>query len=182
MTISNKEAALLGLLCEGAKHPYELEKIIEDREMRYWTEISMSSIYKLLRKLENEKYVSSTKKITNENRVTKTYKVTNKGKEAMKEKLREIISSWEKPKRPIDIAMSNLYLLEKNEVFDCFNKYVTTIDEMIKCYKDLKEYLEKHCPISNVQLANRPIQMLQAEKKWIKEFLKEYENETTQTI
>lgn len=53
--ISNKEMALLGLLSEKPKHAYEIENDIKERDMRYWTEISKSSIYKLLNKLEKKK-------------------------------------------------------------------------------------------------------------------------------
>ena len=56
--ISNKETALLMLLAEQSMHAYQIEKIVEEREMRFWTEISMSSIYKLLNKLAREKLIS----------------------------------------------------------------------------------------------------------------------------
>jgi len=50
--LTNAEAALLGLLSERPMHPYQIEKEVRSRDMRFWTELSMSSIYKLLRKLE----------------------------------------------------------------------------------------------------------------------------------
>ena len=58
-TLSNKETALLMLLSEQPMHAYQIEKIVEQRAMREWTEISMSSIYKLLRKLEARRLISS---------------------------------------------------------------------------------------------------------------------------
>ena len=53
-SLSNAEAALLGLLAEKPMHPYQIEQEVRYRDMRFWTELSMSSIYKLLRKLERE--------------------------------------------------------------------------------------------------------------------------------
>ena len=52
--ISNIEAAILGLLCERPQYGYEIEKIIEKRNMRNWTEIGFSSIYYILKKLEEK--------------------------------------------------------------------------------------------------------------------------------
>ena len=46
------ETALLGLLSEGPMHPYRIEKEVRERKLRSWTDLSMSSVYKLLVKLE----------------------------------------------------------------------------------------------------------------------------------
>ncbi len=70
--LSNSEAALLGLLSEEPMHPYKIDQEFEYRDMRSWTELSMSSIYKLLRKLEKEQLVNSEKIISSENRLQKT--------------------------------------------------------------------------------------------------------------
>ncbi|MCY7144283.1 PadR family transcriptional regulator, partial [Streptococcus gordonii] len=39
------EELILGLLAEQPRHGYQIEKLIEDREMRRWTEVGFSSIY-----------------------------------------------------------------------------------------------------------------------------------------
>ena len=44
ITISNKETALLMLLTERPMHAYQIERVVKDRDMRLWTEMSMSSI------------------------------------------------------------------------------------------------------------------------------------------
>ncbi|MBC8375118.1 MAG: PadR family transcriptional regulator, partial [FCB group bacterium] len=80
-TISNAEAALLGLLAEKPKHPYQIEKDVEYREMRTWTDLSMSSIYKLLKKLEDQKLVTSEMVLTEDNRARKIYSISEAGRE-----------------------------------------------------------------------------------------------------
>lgn len=50
--ITNAEYALLGLLMERPSHGYDLERIIQARGMREWTELAFSSIYFILNKLE----------------------------------------------------------------------------------------------------------------------------------
>jgi DNA-binding PadR family transcriptional regulator len=44
----------LTLVAERPRHGYEIERVIEERGMREWTEIGFSSIYYLLKKLERE--------------------------------------------------------------------------------------------------------------------------------
>jgi DNA-binding PadR family transcriptional regulator len=43
----------MGLLSEGRNHPYGLEEMIRARNMREWTKIGKSSIYRLLNELES---------------------------------------------------------------------------------------------------------------------------------
>lgn len=52
--VSNAELVLLSLLKEKPRHAYEIEQVIEERNMRYWTEIGFSSIYRVLSKLEDK--------------------------------------------------------------------------------------------------------------------------------
>jgi DNA-binding PadR family transcriptional regulator len=172
--ISNKEAVLLGLLCEGEKHPYDIGKDIQDRDMSYWTEISLSSIYKLLSKLEKKKLVKSEITITKNNITQKKYQITSEGKKRLKEKIKNLISTWTNIKHPIDIGLSNLYILKKEVVLSCFDKYIKSIDERIEFYKSVHSCLiDQKCSKAHLQLVLRPIEMLKAEKKWIKSFLRD---------
>ena len=51
--INEREAAILGLLWEKPLYGYTIEKIIEERGMRHWTDIGFSSIYYVLKRLES---------------------------------------------------------------------------------------------------------------------------------
>ncbi|MCY6381228.1 PadR family transcriptional regulator [Hoeflea prorocentri] len=50
--MTNAEYAVLGLLLERPSHGYDLDRIIDERGMREWTELAFSSIYFILSKLE----------------------------------------------------------------------------------------------------------------------------------
>jgi DNA-binding PadR family transcriptional regulator len=174
MTISNKESALLGLLCEKSMHPYEVEKEVKYRDMRYWTDLSMSSIYKVLRKLEEKDYVVSQTNVTDKNRVTKIYTVTESGKRVMSENVKTLLSKWTNVKTPIDLAFSNMYLLDKEQIKECLTKYEKSLNETLKGYKDLEKFLQdSNCPIGNLQLAKRPQELLKGEIKWLSNFKNE---------
>ena len=51
---SNAELAILSLIAEEPRHGYQIEQLISERNMRTWTEIGFSSIYRLLKKFEKE--------------------------------------------------------------------------------------------------------------------------------
>ena len=111
MSITASEAALLGLLSEGEKHPYQIEKDVQFRDMRYWTDLSMSAIYKSLTKLEFMNYVESTNQVTEENRVRKVYQLTPEGLDAFKEKLAEMLAEPEHLRWQADISFYNFGVL-----------------------------------------------------------------------
>lgn len=175
-TISNKEAALLGLISEKPKHAYEIETDVKEREMRYWTEISMSSIYKLLKKLEETKFLKSEIRLSKNNVVQKVYSITDRGKEAFKDKLQELISAWRPTIYPIDIGLANLNLLSKKEATKQLTKYLESLDKMIKCYGELEKFLvDGKCHLGNIQLATRRIILLKAERKWVSDFITKFQ-------
>lgn len=173
--LSNKEAALLGLLSERPKHAYEIESDIKERDMRYWTEISMSSVYKLLNKLEKDKLLESEMKLSKNNLSQKVYSLTPAGEQVLKEKLEELLSAWQNTVHPIDIGLANISLLDKKKALSELKKYSESLDNMLKCYGELKAYLLEHkCPIGNVHLAVRRLYLVEAEKKWINNFIDDY--------
>jgi DNA-binding PadR family transcriptional regulator len=174
-TISNKEAALLGLILEKPKHAYEIENDIKERDMRYWTEISMPSVYKLLNKLERQKLLES-KVMTSKNNITqKVYNITSIGKKTFEEKLKELISAWQPSKYPLDIGLANLERLNKKEVIKLLTNYSESLDKILEGYSKLEKFLtDSKCPLGNIHLATRRIFLLKAEKKWLNKFIGEY--------
>lgn len=52
--LTNAEFVILSLICEQPLHGYQIENEITQRNMRAWTDLSTSSIYYLLGKLEEK--------------------------------------------------------------------------------------------------------------------------------
>jgi len=174
--ISNKEMALIGLLSEKPKHAYEIESDIKERDMRYWTEISKSSVYKLLNKLEKRKLLRSEIKYSEKNVVQKIYSLNDQGKAAFKEKIKQLISNWQPSIHPLDISLANLNLLSKKQTRDGLTKYGESLDKSIKFYEDVEKFLiDSKCLLGKIQLATRRIHMLKGEKEWLIKFIKYYQ-------
>lgn len=172
--LTKAETALMGLLNEGESHPYLLEKNVEYRSMRDWTELSMSSIYKLLRKFEKEKLVTCRTEMTQDNKTRKTYKVSPSGKQALKRQLKELLTEPEKMKWQMDIATYNLNVLPKKEVESALKIYKKSLKNQIEGYKALDAFLEKEgCPHYRRHVAKRPIYLIKGELQWIDMFLKD---------
>jgi DNA-binding PadR family transcriptional regulator len=174
VTISNKEMALLDLLSEGPLHAYGIEKEIENRSMREWTEISMSSVYKLLNKLSQAGLITAEVRLAQNNISQKVYAITQEGLATLKERIKTFLSEPEKYLHRLDLATSHLGLLGKEEALTCLRAYRQRLLEAIACYRELEEYLKgEACPIFDLALARRPQYILKGEICWVDEYLQD---------
>lgn len=170
-TLSNAEAALLGLLSEGPMHPYRIEQEVKHRDMRFWTDLSMSSIYKLLRKMEKAGLVERQNVVSPENRLQKHYSLSQAGKTALQNKLEELLSSAGHTRWPVDIGIYNSSLLPRKRLLAALDRYRRDLEEKIQGYQDLEAYLVEHnCPMEKQEVARRPRFLLQAELEWATSF------------
>lgn len=173
MELLNAETALLGLLSEKPMYPYQIEQEVKSRDMRFWTELSMSSIYKLLRKLEKEGLVERVNEVSAENRLRKLYSISNKGKEILNQKIESILSAPEHIRWQVDIGTYNCNLLSDTTVKESLKKYRATLLKNIKGYQDLQQFLkDSDCPPHRFAIANRPVFLLEAEIQWVDSYLK----------
>lgn len=172
MELTNAEAALLGLLSEEAMHPYRIEKEVTYRDMRFWTELSMSSIYKHLRKLEQNGLVESKSIISEQNRARKHYQITPAGTVALENKIKDLLSTPEHVRWEFDIGIYNADVLSREEVHKALQTYRGKLEEKRHGYEQLKQFLvESGCPRHRWSLAERPIRLLTAELEWVDSLL-----------
>ena len=170
--LSNAEAALLGLLSEGPMHPYQLEQEVKYRDMRFWTELSMSSIYKLLRKLEKRGLVLKKEQMSPENRLRKPYSVTEGGETALRSKILSLLRGPEHTRWQVDIGIYNCSLLPEGKVREALHEYKRALREKIAGYRKLQEFLrDTGCPQHRQAVAVRPVYLLEAEISWVNSFI-----------
>lgn len=169
--LTNAEVALLGLLSERPKHPWQIEKDVEFREMRSWTDLSTSSIYKRLNGLERAGLVASETEIV-DGRARRVYSVTKAGSEALAAQLLEMLGEPEAQKWGIDLATYNLDLLSYDEAVPALRAYRAKLVAAIECYAELEDYLRSSgCPPHRFELARRPRFLYQGEIRWIDDFI-----------
>ncbi len=177
--LSNAEAALMGLLAEEPKYPYQIEKNVEYRDMRSWTDLSMSSIYKLLRKLEDTELVTVDIDVAEGNRARKVYQLTDEGRDTLEQKLRSILRVKALPKDPFNVAIYNSDLLLPDEVESSLRMYREHLVETIDGYKRLEQFLkDEDCSPARLAVATRPRHQCEGELVWLDEYLEQLGSET----
>lgn len=74
------EVIILRLLDKRSYYGYELDKIIEENQMRRWADIGFSSIYNLLGRLEKKELVTSRFEKVHGSPKRKVYEITDAGR------------------------------------------------------------------------------------------------------
>ncbi len=173
--LSNTETALLGLLSEEPMHPWQIQKVVEHRDMRFWTDLSQATIYSQLRSLKRAKLVECRPHV-DRGRLRKVYSVTQAGRAALRAKVRGLLTEPESMKWRVDLGTYNLDLLPRRQALACLRTYRTKLKEGIVCYHNLQRYMEScGCSKPRCAVAQRPIYLLQGEIRWVDAFMAELE-------
>jgi DNA-binding PadR family transcriptional regulator len=174
--ISEREAAVLGLLCENPQYGYTIEKIIAERSMRYWTDIGFSSIYYVLKRLESRHLISSSCEQQEDKPSRKVYTITEQGRELMKEKVRSLLAEPRRIASPFDLGIVYNRLLTREETIECLKERIEALDRSIHGLKARRALHKRNGkPYYVIALSGRALAHLTTEKEWVGQFIQEVE-------
>ncbi|MHB1342536.1 MAG: PadR family transcriptional regulator [Coriobacteriia bacterium] len=172
-TLTNSEVALLGLLSEKAKHAYQIERDVENRDMRSWTELSQSTIYRQLTSLHKAGLIESAQEVV-DGRARKVYSLTDLGLAALRNRLRNLLAEPESPTWGIDLATYNVNLVPAKDAIAALEAYRQKLQEGIACWEATEEYMSGHsCPAHRLAVVRRPRYLLEGEIRWVDDFVAE---------
>ena len=168
-----KELILLGLLKEGARHGYELKRII-DEKISTFAPISAGSIYYTLKGLAKDGLVSMEKTRSGKYPEKEVYRVTKKGEEKFKELLEKTCFNIKRLYRSLDIVLYFMNYLKPEEVIDGLKNRTGQIkgakEETKRISKKIRN--EKY-PYYIQAIAERNIRFMDEEIEWMEDFIKE---------
>ncbi len=173
--LSNIEVILLSIVNEKPSYAYEIDKIINLREMRRWVRIGVASIYQVLKRLEKRNLVYS--KIEKEGRMPdrKRYYVTDFGKDSLVEAAKRLLSSFEWYYLDLNVGLETSDILTAEELFACVKKRLLKVQANKKILKKIyvsgnaseSKFLKKKTVIKNLLLFR------EAEEAFLQQFLEE---------
>jgi DNA-binding PadR family transcriptional regulator len=130
--MNNSELAILTLLAEAPRHGYEIEQIIERRGMRDWTEIGFSSIYYVLKRLENYFWIVGTYETNiGQGPGRKVFHITKSGNDALHEAALAILQKPERVYRKLDLGLAYLPALPGDEILQSLLHYREDLQQTI---------------------------------------------------
>ncbi|MHA2074142.1 MAG: hypothetical protein ACW97X_05955 [Candidatus Hodarchaeales archaeon] len=128
-SLSHKQILILSMIGEfdlNGISGKQINKLIEERNVRVWTKISFSNVYYILDRLETNKFIIQRTTIPLSRGVgapEKTFSLTKKGKGTLKEVALEFLSGKEVTILELDLGMAASYVLSPVEVVQALKQH-----------------------------------------------------------
>lgn len=169
-----KQLAILALVAEKSSYGYELERKIKQKNVRLWVSIGFSSIYYLLKKLEEKHYISSTieKNAALPSKIL--YSITLSGRQALQQELLKILSSHHRYHHPFDIALFHLHLLHKQDIQQALTEHLNQLRKRKTLLQQQITLLQEDITsLTTLALYERAIALVIAEELWVQNFIQQ---------
>lgn len=169
--MTNAELAILSLIVEQPMHGYQIEQVIEARGMREWTDIGFSSIYYILKKLEERGLVTSQiEQAEGRGPARKVFHPTDAGRE---ESNRRALDTLREPARlpaPLLLGLSGFPAYDPAEARSALRSYLT---KLVARRTHLLERAEAQQPLPPhvAAMFSYSQSMVEAEITWLKQFI-----------
>ena len=174
--MTNAELVILSLIAEKPRHGYQIEQVIEEREMREWTELGFSSIYYLLNKLEAVGLIESVlERSSGRGPVRKVYSITKDGWKTCQRGILEALSEPPRPESMFLLGMSNLPTVPREEALAAFQHYAASLAERSVHLQERMKIGKSTFPIHVEAMFDFSMTMIQAELAWLEKFIQQLE-------
>lgn len=170
--MTNAELAILSLIAQQPRHGYEIEQIIEARGMREWTEVGFSSIYYLLKKLEQKGYVKAQLAPAERGPARKVYHITTAGEQAVDESALEALSNPHRCYQPFLLGLALLPRIGYKDALESLIEYQKALYQRLE---SIRISLERQQPLPYYVEAmfDYSLTLVNAELGWVETFIQQ---------
>jgi len=142
--LTDAELVILSLILEQPQHGYQIEQQITLRNMRTWTDLSTSSIYYILGKLEEKGFIEQLPEDPKKQgeRSRKVYKVTENGRSVWKEATIGALASPKITYTNFLMGLHNLWIIPPSEALEAVKTYQGWLSEDLERQRREQSELE----------------------------------------
>lgn len=159
------ELTVLGLVVERPTHGYDLERVIEQRGIRQWTDVGFSSIYYLLAKLEKRGLVRATSGGPGP-KARRVFEVTDEGRRVAREEARALIADLRPAHHPVLVGIANLGLLSREEYRVAIRQRLAEVESRIEGVR-AAQAAQEPLPHAAREVFSYSLGLLEAERTWL---------------
>jgi DNA-binding PadR family transcriptional regulator len=164
MELTPAELTILGLVIERPSHGYDLERVIEQRGIREWTELGFSSIYYILNKLQAKGYVESSAGRSSKSR--RIYTATAAGRRSATDAAIAALSEAAPLRPPILTGLANLPLLTHRQATAAFRRRRRQLNQRIQAVEATRQAQQPLPPFVE-SIFSYSLSLMQAEMQWL---------------
>jgi DNA-binding PadR family transcriptional regulator len=173
--MTNAELAILTLIAEKSRHGYEIEQVIEERGMREWTEIGFSSIYYLLKKLEEKGLIEGRmERSVGRGPARKVYQITETGIEARRAGVLDALSNPQRAYPLLQLGLASLPGVSRSDAVAALRGYEDNLTDRLEYVRSRRDD-SRPLPYFVEAMFSHSIAMIEAERRWIEKFMNQLE-------
>jgi len=178
--LSNVELIVLETILEMESiSGYDLNRLIEERQIRDWAEIGTTSIYLALKKLEKKEFVSWVldKKKTGKGPPSRKFSITDKGKKILSDEILYSLSKTGERDKRFDIAFYGIGFLPRVVVVLAIEKrieYLVLKFENIENISNLK--INQGLPLHKKSIIDHRMVLISNEIEYLNRLLEQLRN------
>lgn len=165
MDLTAAELTVLGLIIERPQHGYDVEQVIEQRGIRQWTEIGFSSIYYLLRKLEDRELVEVAEAAPSP-KARRVFRATALGRRVAASNVEAFITKPGAGGNPLLVGVANLSLLPPDAYTGALCERLASIDERLAAVSQARD-TQSPLPLPAEEVFSYSLALLEAERSWL---------------
>lgn len=163
MNLTQAELTILGLLIECPAHGYDLERVIEERGIRQWTDIGFSSIYYLLGKLE-QRGLARSDPADSGAKSRCVYHPTDAGRMAARSQALVFIAESQPVAQSFLAGLANLPLLTSEEYAEALGIRLAQLDARIDTVQRARP---AQLPLAAAEVFSYSFALMTAERAWL---------------
>lgn len=129
--LSKSATMMLGLINKQPQNAYEIIKVLEFMNVKWWYNIANSTVYATLRTLDNKGLIVGVSEKNGNMPHRTVYSISNKGKEELKDTLMKSILSFDFDTNVFSIAAFFLDFFEPNEQISLLEKRAEILKKYI---------------------------------------------------
>lgn len=170
--MKNADLAVLGLLMEQPRHGYEIEQVIQVRDMRDWTEIGFSSIYAILARLQKQGLLRATlQPPQGRGPARKVFRITRAGRAAWKQATLRALSTLQHGGAPFLLGLAGLPGLSVAEAATALQEYRNHLTERLDQLAARRPPAGAEMPVFLAGMFDYGRALAQAEIDWLDRFI-----------
>lgn len=113
--LSKVAMLLLGVISEGEKGAYEMTKMLDQMQMKWWFNIGDSTVYATIKSLEKKSYIAGRSDKQGNMPERTIYTITQEGLKALKETITKVLRQMDFDTTTVSIALNYLYIFSTEE-------------------------------------------------------------------
>ncbi len=181
--MTDAELAILSIVAEGPINAHAIQTIIDQRGLRAWTNIGVSSIYYVLEKLERQGLLESSGTEQQEASSRRQYHITPAGYGVLQTSVADLLSTPREHNQGFELGLANLHVLDARQIRGALTTYRHELETRLTQTRSRRDHLQiQQVPFNVIAMFERQAALLEAELAWVNAFIAAWEAHTPAEI